>query len=85
MVRLGHIALVALGVLNVLYARTVPDLHLGVRASALASTSWVVGGLAMPVCCALMAWRPVFRHLFAIPVVLLLLAAGLTVLGLVRP
>jgi len=85
MVRLGHIALVALGVLNVLYARTAPDLHLDVRASALASTSWVVGGLAMPVCCALMAWRPVFRHLFAIPVVLLLLAAGLTVLGLVRP
>jgi len=85
MVRLGHIALVALGMLNVLYAQAAPGLHLGVHTRALASTAWVVGGLAMPLCCALMAWRPVFRHLFAIPVVLLLVAAGLTVLGLARP
>jgi len=85
MVRLGHIALVALGMLNVLYAQAAPGLHLGVHARALASTGWVVGGIAMPLCCGLMAWRPAFRHLFAIPVVLLLAAAGLTVLGLARP
>jgi hypothetical protein len=84
MLRLGHIALVALGMLNVLYAQSAPGLHLGPGAFAITSAAWMVGGLAMPVCCALMAWRPAFRPLFAIPVTTLLLAAALTAIGLAR-
>ena len=84
MVRLGHIALVALGVLNVLFAMTAPSLVLEERLVGVASVAWIAGGIGMPLCCAAMAWRPVFRMMFAIPVVCLLLAGSLTVMG-VRP
>lgn len=84
MVRLGHIALLALGMLNVLFAMTAVQLRLEPRVIALASVAWIAGGIGMPLCCALMAWRPGFRLFFAVPIVILLLAVSLTVAGL-RP
>jgi hypothetical protein len=76
LMRLGHIALVALGMLNLLLA-------LGPEASR---TTWsssllIAGSLAMPLVCFLTAWRPAFRHLFALPVALLVGAATLIVTG----
>ncbi len=82
MLRLGHIALVMLGALNLLFGASAARLHLAPAALALAATAWIVGGVSMPLCCALMAWRPSFRPLFAVPISCLLLAAGLVVTGL---
>ena len=64
--RLGHIALAALGGLNVLYGISPVPAHAAPGALLLA------GGIAMPAVCFLSAWKPGFRHLFFIPVLLLL-------------
>jgi hypothetical protein len=85
MLRLGHVALIALGILNLEFARTLPSLRLPPTWLAVASAAMIAGAVTMPLCCALMAWRRTFRPLFAVPVTSLLLGAGLVVAGLVRP
>lgn len=79
-VRLGHIALAALGMINVLFALSPwpAASHWTCRPASLA---WMAGGVAMPVVCFLSGWRPAMRHLFFIPVVLLIAAVVLTLLG----
>lgn len=73
MVRLGHIAFAALGMINLLYAFT-PYPTPGTTLAAVAGGGLMVGGVAMSAVCFLTAWRERFRHLFFIPVVSL--AAG---------
>ncbi len=85
LIRLGHISFLGLGFLNVLFALAGPRLSLSPAWLALASWSLVTGGVTMPLCCALMAWRRVLQPAFAVPVTSLLLGASLTVLGLLRP
>ncbi len=74
MLRLGHIALCALGMLNLIVAMGVSDTHLGSRL-------FVVGGVAMPVVCFLTAWREKCRHLFFVPVLTLVAAVILVLAG----
>jgi hypothetical protein len=77
--RLGHIALAALGMIIILFAVSVPaDPPPQTEA---ASVCFMVGGLAMPAVCFLSAWRMGFRHLFFIPVTALIAAAVLTLQG----
>lgn len=68
--RLGHIALAALGMLNVLFSVSTPPVT-GWPAG-MASWGWIVGGIAMPLVCFLTAWQKPFRHLFFIPVAALI-------------
>lgn len=84
LIRLGHISFLGLGILNLLFALSGPRLALGEAALRLASWSWIAGGVSMPACCALMAWRRGFYLLFGVPVATLVLAAALTVVGVVR-
>src|SRR6266550_109899 len=69
LVRLGHIALAALGMLNVLFS-----LAPAVPAMRAASVLLVIGGASMAPTCFLTGWREWFRHLFFIPVGSLLAA-----------
>lgn len=85
LVRLAHISLVALGFLNVLFALSAARLHLDPAQIRVASWGLMLGGACMPACCGLAAWRPALRHLFAIPVVSLLIGVGLVIWGTVRP
>jgi hypothetical protein len=39
------------------------------RAASIAAGALIAAAVAMPTCCFLAAWRPSFRHLFAVPVV----------------
>jgi hypothetical protein len=80
MLRLGHIALAALGLMNVLFALS-PWPEPGSTAGTVASASFVIGGVAMPATCFLTAWRAPFRHLFAVPVTALFIALICTWLG----
>jgi hypothetical protein len=75
MLRLGHVALVGTGLLNVLFAVSVDALEID-PAPRIAAVLFVVGAAAMPSVCFLSAWRTGFRHLFFIPVVSLLGAAA---------
>ena len=79
-VRLGHIALAALGMLNVIFSYSpwpVPE----TTAATVASCGFVVGGIAMPAVCFLTGWRAGFRTLFFIPVLALLIAVSFTIGG----
>jgi len=71
--RLGHISLAALGGLNVLYGLA------PVPAVALPGWLLLAGGAAMPAVCFLSAWKAGFRHLFFIPVTLLLSGVGMII------
>jgi len=71
--RLGHIALAALGMINVLYGAAGPGVEAADRARV-ASLGFIIGGLAMPAVCFLTAWRAGFRYLFFIPVIALVVA-----------
>jgi len=78
MLRLGHIALAALGMMNVLFALS--PLPTG-RATSAAAALFVAGAALMPAVCFLAAWRKSLRHLFALPVVSLVLAVVFALVG----
>jgi hypothetical protein len=71
--RLGHISLAALGMINILYSQTPLAADPSWRAT-IASIGFVVGGVSMPAVCFLSAWRVGMRRLFFIPVVALIVA-----------
>jgi len=73
LVRLGHIALAALGMLNVVYGYAPVPTGTGL-VSNLPGIFFLGGGISMPLVCFLSAWRQPFRHLFFVPVVQLVAA-----------
>ena len=80
MLRLGHIALAALGMMNVLFALG-PWPAAGTMAARGASTCFLAGAVLMPLVCFLTAWRERFRHLFFLPVASLIVAVLFTLIG----
>ena len=86
LLRLGHIAFIALGFLNILFAHSVSRIGLGLDARSLSMASWclAIGAFAMPACCFLNAWRNSFKNLFAVPVVLLATGCVMVFYGLVQ-
>ncbi|MGH7176061.1 MAG: hypothetical protein ACREJC_01660 [Tepidisphaeraceae bacterium] len=76
LVRLGHIALVALGLFNVVFSLCPPG-----RFAGAASICFIVGGVAMPLSCVLAAWRAWARFLFPVPVLALVAAVLLVLFG----
>lgn len=80
LLRLGHIAFAALGMLNVVFSIS-PWPAPGTWQAHGASLAFVLGGIAMPVVCFLSAWKESFRHLFFVPVLSLLTAVIVTIIG----
>ena len=80
LVRLGHIALAALGIMNVVYSLS-PWPAPGSWMGTAASLCFVAGGITMPAACFLTAWRKGFRHVFVVPVTSLVLAVVFTCFG----
>ncbi len=78
--RLGHIALAALGLFNVVYAISPATAVTGWHAQG-AGIALIVGGFAMPAVCFLSAWHKQFKSLFFIPVGSLLGAVILILMG----
>jgi len=76
--RLGHIALAALGALNVLFSIAVSEAS---RSTQIASVLLIIGGISMASICFLTAWRESFRRLFFIPATSLMVAVVLVLLG----
>jgi hypothetical protein len=77
LVRLGHVACVMLGILQMLVALSPAAASTGPLAGACAA-AWIAGALAMPLVCFLAAWRPGMRRWFPLPVACLITAASLT-------
>jgi len=83
LVRLGHIALAALGLINVLYSLSPWPVPSTWEAGA-ASAAYVVGGVSMPMVCFLTGWKKPFRWFFFIPVAALIAAVVWTLQGAAR-
>ena len=79
-VRLGHIACAALGMMNVVYSLS-PWPRPGDWLTSYSNCLLIMGGISMPVVCFLSGWRIGFRHLFFIPVLSLAGAVILTLRG----
>jgi hypothetical protein len=83
LLRLGHIACIALGLLQMAYALS-PASRVDGTLGGACRALWFVGAFAMPTVCWLAAWRKPLRHLFALPVASLTAAATLTLIALGR-
>ena len=86
--RLGHISFFGLGLVNFLFAMTLPSLGLEPqRLATWAGHAFLTGGLLMPACCLVMAHfekaPPVL--VFAAPVSTLLLGGSLTLHLILKP
>ncbi len=77
-IRLGHIALAALGLMNVAYGLSAVPAG---RWGDWGSLALLGGAIAMPAVCFLTGWRAGFRQLFFIPVVMLLAAVVFILIG----
>lgn len=84
LIRLGHISFLGLGILNILFAYSLVRINLAPSLLSVASITFIVGGITMPISCGLLAWNKRFHFVFYIPVSSLILAAVLTVWGLLR-
>ena len=78
LVRLGHIAMIALGMINILFALSATHVNLNPTQFATAQWGFVIGCITMPLACFLMAWRSNLQPVFVLPVASLL-TAGITV------
>jgi hypothetical protein len=72
-VRLGHIAMAVLGMINILFSLS-PIVSEPSLRTRVASAGFMIGGVTMPAVCFLSAWRPRSRYLFVIPVAALVIA-----------
>ncbi|MGA2854235.1 MAG: hypothetical protein ABSE90_08925 [Verrucomicrobiota bacterium] len=79
MYRLGHISFFGLGAVNLLFCLTVQNFSLSGPLVHFASLAFIVGAIAMPVCCMAMAHFPKARMIFVVPVVSLI-AGGILIL-----
>ena len=84
MVRLAHVALVALGMLNIQYAQSSARLNLDPRLASLASWSFIAAAALMPGCCLWMAARRKHFEIFAAPIVCLATGLILTIGGIIQ-
>ena len=66
--RLGHIAFAGMGFLNLIFVASTAYLSMTNARLMVASLSFVIAAVTMPMCCFLAAWRKPLRHLFPIPV-----------------
>ena len=80
-VRLGHVALAALGMLNVIVALAASAFVLHEPLHRVASVCFVIGGVTMPAVCFLTGWREPLRRLFFVPVAALVVAVILMLAG----
>ncbi len=83
MMRLGHVAFFALGIINVLFALTLSATDVVLDYPRLASLSLIAGAALMPLVCYLTAWKTPFRHAFALPVICVAVTLVLMLQGMV--
>jgi hypothetical protein len=82
--RLGHISFFGLGVMNYLFAQSLARASLDPAWAMTAGWLMIAGGVTMPACCAINAWRAKFQPLFAVPVVALTTGVSVLIVGLVN-
>ena len=84
MYRLGHISFFGLGAVNLLFCLTVQNFPLTGARIHCASLAFIVGAVAMPVCCAVMTHFPKAHLVFSVSVVSLITGGILTLLEVIK-
>lgn len=84
MVRLAHVALVALGMINIQFAQSAARLRLDPQLEGVASLAFIAAAVLMPACCLLLAARRQHFEIFAAPILCLATGLILTVGGLIQ-
>jgi ethanolamine transporter EutH len=84
MVRLAHVALAALGMLNILFAQGAARLRLDASLLRAASISFIAAAVLMPAACLWLAARRRYFGVFALPIACLAAGLILTIGGLLR-
>lgn len=84
MVRLAHVALGALGALNILFAESAPRIRLDATLTRVASIAFMAGAVTMPLACLWLAARRRHFAVFALPIGCLVVGLVLTIGGLLR-
>ena len=84
LLRLGHVALIGTGLLNVTFAASRGLLSLPAAAAGLAGACLALGAVTMPIVCLAAALRPRLRHVFPVPVGLLVAGVALATVGALR-
>ena len=79
--RLGHISFFGLAFINLLYGFTLNQINISITYISVASISFIVGAVTMPICCFLAAWKKIFVYLFPIPVLAVLTGILIVVFG----
>jgi len=74
--RLGHIAFLGTGMLNIAFALTAHTLDLSFEQTLEPGVLLIVGAVSMPTVCYLSAWRMRWRNLFFVPVLSLTVGCG---------
>jgi hypothetical protein len=80
MLRLGHIALAALGTLNVVYSLS-PWPGVGTHQEVIACWGLIAGNALMPAVCWLSAWKHRLRFFFPLPVICLVAGVWNVLMG----
>jgi hypothetical protein len=84
MYRLGHISFFGLGAVNLLFCLTVHNFLPTGPAVHFASLAFIIGAIAMPVCCVVMAHFPKAHLIFSVPVVSLIAGGVLTLMEVIK-
>src|SRR6266576_423378 len=82
--RLGHISFFGLAAANLMFYFTTRLPALAGARLAVASWAFVIGAIAMPVCCFIMAHQPKLRLLFLIPVLSLIVGSLSTIWEIIK-
>lgn len=84
MYRLGHISFFGLSAVNLLFWLTMKQLQLETAGLGVASWTFGVGAITMPIGCAIMAHFPKAYLMFSVPVVSLITGGTLTLLTIIK-
>lgn len=72
MARLGHISFFGIALINLAYSLSITTFNVKID-TPYPSYLFVAGAITMPLVCFLSAYRKIFRHLFFIPVLCLVI------------
>jgi hypothetical protein len=82
--RLGHISFFGLAAVNLMFYFTTRLPALAGAPLMVASWAFVIGAIAMPICCFIMAHQPKLRLLFLVPVLSLIVGSLSTIREIIK-
>ncbi|MFH1316838.1 MAG: hypothetical protein ABII01_04930 [Candidatus Woesearchaeota archaeon] len=84
MVRLAHIAFIALATINILYGYEIDKVKLNGKFKMIGSRSLIIGAILMPIILLVSAFYEPMKYLTMIPAILLIFSIFVIVIGILK-